>query len=136
MRGRKPSFPLNQDPSGSELNPGVRRPAPLCHIGHSNFKASNLTASRSKSGAGPPHSKMNLKLLPIYVLVLFLCILQNQPATTNHGPSMQPNVPTQARKGTRELGIKVGVLPRGTLNSITDVSGVMVGHRTLSLIHI
>jgi len=74
---------------------------------------------------------MNLKLLPIYVLVLFLCILQNQPATTNHGPSMQPNVPTQARKGTRELGIKVGVLPRGTLNSITDVSGVMVGHRTI-----
>jgi D-aminopeptidase len=74
---------------------------------------------------------MNLKLLPIYVLVLFLCIVQNQPATTNHGPSMQPNVPTQARKGTKELGIKVGVLPRGTLNSITDVTGVMVGHRTI-----
>ncbi len=38
---------------------------------------------------------------------------------------------TQPRKRTRELGIKVGVLPTGQLNSITDVSGVMVGHTTL-----
>jgi D-aminopeptidase len=31
----------------------------------------------------------------------------------------------------RELGIKVGMLPTGTKNCITDVSGVMVGHVTL-----
>ena len=31
----------------------------------------------------------------------------------------------------RELGIKIGVLPTGTFNSITDVSGVKVGHYTL-----
>ena len=31
----------------------------------------------------------------------------------------------------RELGIKIGLLPTGTFNSITDVSGVKVGHYTL-----
>lgn len=31
----------------------------------------------------------------------------------------------------REFGIKIGVLPTGTFNSITDVSGVKVGHYTL-----
>lgn len=36
------------------------------------------------------------------------------------------------RKRTRELGIKVGVLPTGQLNSITDVGGVLVGHTTLN----
>ncbi len=37
-----------------------------------------------------------------------------------------------SRKRTRELGVKVGVLPTGQLNSITDVAGVMVGHNTLN----
>src|SRR6056297_1025484 len=31
----------------------------------------------------------------------------------------------------RELGIKIGVLNTGPLNSITDVEGVKVGHQTL-----
>ncbi|QED37615.1 P1 family peptidase [Antarcticibacterium arcticum] len=31
----------------------------------------------------------------------------------------------------RDLGIEIGVLPTGTLNSITDVAGVLVGHTTL-----
>ena len=38
-------------------------------------------------------------------------------------------LPTAAR----DLGIEVGVLPTGNLNSITDVSGVKVGHETLIL---
>jgi hypothetical protein len=37
----------------------------------------------------------------------------------------------QARPRARDLGIKVGVLPPGPLNSITDVAGVKVGHTTL-----
>lgn len=37
----------------------------------------------------------------------------------------------QARPRIRELGVKVGVLPTGDLNAITDVSGVLVGHTTL-----
>ena len=36
-----------------------------------------------------------------------------------------------ARKRARELGIKVGVLPTGELNAITDVAGVMVGQTTI-----
>ena len=44
---------------------------------------------------------------------------------------MQTQTSTQQRQGTKELGIKVGVLPRGALNSITDVAGVMVGHKTI-----
>lgn len=43
------------------------------------------------------------------------------------GPSMQ----TQNRPRARELGINVGILPTGSLNAITDVPGVMVGHTTL-----
>ncbi|HYP26338.1 MAG TPA: P1 family peptidase [Blastocatellia bacterium] len=35
------------------------------------------------------------------------------------------------RPRAREAGLKVGVLPAGPLNSITDVSGVRVGHATL-----
>lgn len=37
----------------------------------------------------------------------------------------------QNRPRTRDLGIKVGILPTGPLNAITDVSGVLVGHTTL-----
>src|ERR1044072_8349199 len=38
---------------------------------------------------------------------------------------------TQNRQRARELGITVGVLPTGTLNAITDVDGVLVGHTTI-----
>lgn len=38
---------------------------------------------------------------------------------------------SQTRPRARELGIKVGVLPTGTLNAITDVDGVLVGHTTI-----
>ncbi|WP_342086749.1 DmpA family aminopeptidase [Dyadobacter sp. OTU695] len=37
-----------------------------------------------------------------------------------------------AQKRPRELGIKIGVLPTGTLNAITDVAGVKVGQVTLT----
>lgn len=35
------------------------------------------------------------------------------------------------RPRASELGLKVGVLPTGPLNAITDVEGVRVGHRTI-----
>ena len=35
------------------------------------------------------------------------------------------------RKRAREWGIAPGILPTGTWNAITDVSGVKVGHVTL-----
>src|SRR5215470_13161015 len=45
---------------------------------------------------------------------------QNQPPTA------------PARSRARELGVKVGILPTGELNAITDVSGVLVGQTTLN----
>jgi D-aminopeptidase len=36
-----------------------------------------------------------------------------------------------SRPRARDVGIKVGVLPAGTANAITDVAGVAVGHSTL-----
>ena len=36
-----------------------------------------------------------------------------------------------ARQRVRDLGVKVGILPTGQLNAITDVAGVLVGHITL-----
>lgn len=36
-----------------------------------------------------------------------------------------------AQQRARDLGIKIGVLPTGNLNAITDVEGVKVGHVTL-----
>jgi D-aminopeptidase len=55
--------------------------------------------------------------------MLFAAIL----ATFGAGSSGQ----TQNRPRAREAGVKVGVLPTGALNAITDVQGVLVGHATL-----
>ena len=38
---------------------------------------------------------------------------------------------SQNRPRVRDAGVKVGVLPPGPLNAITDVKGVLVGHTTL-----
>src|SRR5262249_29247873 len=35
------------------------------------------------------------------------------------------------RPRARDIGLKIGVLPTGALNSITDVAGVQVGHTTI-----
>jgi D-aminopeptidase len=41
------------------------------------------------------------------------------------------NAHSQNRPRAREAGVKVGILPTGPLNAITDVNGVLVGHTTL-----
>nr|WP_229213877.1 P1 family peptidase [Dyadobacter psychrotolerans] len=46
--------------------------------------------------------------------------------------SVSTAVNVYAQTRPRELGIKIGVLPTGTLNAITDVTGVKVGQITLS----
>lgn len=38
---------------------------------------------------------------------------------------------TENRPRVREIGLKIGILPTGKLNSITDVEGVLVGHSTI-----
>src|ERR1700686_713349 len=41
------------------------------------------------------------------------------------------NATPKARPGASDLGLKVGVLPTGPLDAITDVAGVRVGHTTI-----
>jgi D-aminopeptidase len=43
----------------------------------------------------------------------------------------QTNMPENKRPRVREAGLKIGILPTGALNSITDVAGVKVGHQTI-----
>lgn len=46
-------------------------------------------------------------------------------------PFQRTNAQKPARPRARDAGIKVGILPPGPLNAITDVSGVTVGHTTI-----
>ncbi len=41
------------------------------------------------------------------------------------------SLPLSAQKRARDYGIKIGVMSTGSLNAITDVAGVKVGHATL-----
>ena len=43
----------------------------------------------------------------------------------------QSNMPENKRPRARDIGLKIGILPIGELNSITDVPGVRVGHSTI-----
>jgi len=54
-------------------------------------------------------------------------LLVSQGTTGAEGKEMTE----QPRPRVRELGISPGIFPPGTLNAITDVDGVRVGHRTL-----
>jgi D-aminopeptidase len=44
---------------------------------------------------------------------------------------MQTNMRKNTRPRAREAGVRVGVLPTGAANAITDVAGVRVGHTTI-----
>ena len=43
----------------------------------------------------------------------------------------QSNMPKNTRPRARDIGLKIGILPTGELNQITDVPGVRVGHTTI-----
>jgi D-aminopeptidase len=59
----------------------------------------------------------------IPVLLMFLLVISSEMA----GRAMEK----KERPRARDIGLAVGVLPAGPLNSITDVAGVAVGHTTL-----
>jgi D-aminopeptidase len=50
---------------------------------------------------------------------------------TIHLLSISLSVGAQTQKRARDFGLKIGVLPTGKWNAITDVPGVKVGHSTL-----
>ena len=57
-------------------------------------------------------------------LTLFVLALLSLPALAQNNPAPQ-------RPRTSDIGLKVGILPTGPLNAITDVQGVTVGHTTV-----
>jgi len=58
-------------------------------------------------------------------LIVALFDLAAAPAIT------QTNLPQNLRPRARDIGVKVGILPTGAQNAITDVAGVHVGHTTI-----
>ena len=67
-----------------------------------------------------------MRCLSIFVWTLTLFGVRPLAQNQNQDSAVQP------RPRARDLGIKVGILPTGPFNTITDVAGVLVGHTTLS----
>src|SRR5215471_15073449 len=67
-----------------------------------------------------------MKLMTFRIEVVF-CGLALVMSLVSHSANAQQT----KRPRAREAGVVVGVLPTGTLNAITDVAGVAVGHSTL-----
>jgi D-aminopeptidase len=61
--------------------------------------------------------------------VIFILLLTTAALAAHPFISSIPQ--ERERPRARELGLKVGILPVGQLNAITDVNGVMVGHTTI-----
>src|SRR5438128_2675856 len=66
---------------------------------------------------------MRIGGLILLLLVPASFVLSSSPSKSSPQETKRPRA--------REVGIVVGVLPTGALNSITDVAGVAVGHTTL-----
>src|SRR5215471_1708911 len=62
---------------------------------------------------------MTNKLLAVMALLLVTAATSAQNTTSNRRPR------------TSDLGLKVGILPTGSQDAITDVAGVQVGHTTI-----
>src|SRR5215216_1141734 len=61
-------------------------------------------------------------LLPVLALVV---IAMTVPRST------ESKMQKKERPRARDVGLRVGILPTGPLNAITDVAGVRVGHTTI-----
>lgn len=72
---------------------------------------------------------MTINLWKTRAIVLFTIILIASTITISQNKPMPEK--NQTRPRIREVGVKIGILPTGSLNSITDVAGVRVGHTTI-----
>jgi D-aminopeptidase len=87
---------------------------PQRHKGAKQFKSKNPRNPRLSAA-----KKMKLKQTIALVLILQVSFFA------------QTTMPENKRPRVREAGLKIGILPTGALNSITDVAGVRVGNATL-----
>ena len=65
-------------------------------------------------------------ILLTVVLVFAMGITSETDSSNAQSPST-----AQTRPRARDIGLKIGILPTGSLNALTDVSGVLVGHTTI-----
>lgn len=63
---------------------------------------------------------MIVKTCKIFLLLIFFCALAEAQSMNKEN-----------RPRAREIGLKIGILPTGNLNAITDVAGVTVGQTTI-----
>jgi len=68
------------------------------------------------------------KLSVYFLTVLLVFLITEAPSQMSIDQNQTPAPP---RQRISELGVKVGILPTGQLNAITDVEGVLVGQKTL-----
>ena len=74
-----------------------------------------------------PHAIRSRNNARKVVALLLLSLFLRLPLAAQSPKPIQEN----SRPRARELGVKVGILPTGSLNAITDVPGVAVGHTTI-----
>jgi len=67
----------------------------------------------------------------LLTVVAAVCLAPLGPGTGATVPDGERAAETVSRPRIRDLGVRPGVLPPGPLNAITDVAGVLVGHRTI-----
>ncbi len=67
-------------------------------------------------------------LLPLFGIVLGL---HGNMTKGKEKSGQDARAAVKERPRAREMGIKIGILPAGPLNAITDVAGVLVGHTTI-----
>src|SRR4029453_4223896 len=71
---------------------------------------------------------MKLVITSLATFVTIFAALSFPERPTRMASEQNQSSTTPARQRARQLGIKVGILPTGELNTITDVTGVLVGH--------
>jgi len=64
-----------------------------------------------------------LLLLPVIALSVAMGIPTTETGSSKNQSSVRPRA--------RDIGLKIGILPTGSLNAITDVPGVLVGQTTI-----
>src|SRR6266508_1292620 len=77
------------------------------------------------------HAKRNVHKPVLFVLLVIALMTPLNIVWSARRQSERQTPMTKPGRRIRELGIKVGILPTGPLNAITDVGGVMVGQTTI-----
>jgi D-aminopeptidase len=75
-----------------------------------------------------PNGKLGILNRRIRVAVLLMALITLVIPVTE---SSHQQTPPGSRPRVRDVGLKIGILPTGPLNAITDLAGVAVGHTTI-----